>query len=309
MIPSQSVNVGARTSPLSLAQAEEILSQLRGHFPSIDFVVVTLTTGGDRNKEAPLQTLERGSFVKEIETALMNGDIDFAVHSAKDLTSTLPDGLTIAAVGRRRDPRDVQVNRWGLPLMELPPGARLGTSSPRRFAQIKAARPDLRLPPIRGNVGTRLDKARGADYDGVVLAAAGLLRLGKESEATEFLSPELCTPEVGQGALAVEARESDGPIIDMLARIDHAPSSFSLRAERAFQLVLGGGCTSPVAAYARLDGGQVHIIAMAALPDGSRLFRTEVTLDADEPEAAGRHAAEALLKAGASEVLDDEGST
>ena len=301
---SRSVTVGSRTSPLSQAQTEEVLSQLRVRFPEIDFVVKTITTHGDRDKEAPLLSLGRGTFVKDIELALRNGEIDFAVHSAKDLPSTLPDGLRMESVVERKDPRDVLINRWGLPLMELPQNARLGTSSPRRMAQLKALRPDLQAVPIRGNVGTRLDKARGDDYDGVVLAAAGLVRLGRQGEIDEYLSPELFTPDVGQGTLAAEVREGDTRTIDMLATIEQRPTSIALRAERAFLHELGGDCTSPVAAYAQLEGTQLHISAMAATPDGGRIIRTQLTHDAADPAAGGRMAAEALLKAGASDFIE-----
>ena len=299
------VTVGSRASPLSVAQTEEVLSQLRPHYPDSEFAVVPITTGGDRRKEAPLLSLGRGTFVKEIELALINGEIDFAVHSAKDLPASLPEGLTLAGIVPRQDPRDALIDRWGLPLMELPPGARLGTSSPRRIAQLKALRPDLAVLPIRGNVGTRIEKAQGTDYDGVVVAAAGLLRLGRQSEISEYLSPDTFTPDVGQGTLAVEVRVEDTRTIEMLSAIDHRPTSLALQAERGFLAALGGGCQVPVAAYARLDGDQLHIATMAAVPDGSRIFRTDATYDADDAAAAGERAAEALLATGAREIIDD----
>ena len=299
------VTVGSRASPLSVAQTEEVLSQLRPHYPDIEFAVISITTGGDRRKEAPLLSLGRGTFVKEIELALIDGEIDFAVHSAKDLPASLPEGLTLAGIVPRQDPRDALIDRWGLPLMELPPGARLGTSSPRRIAQLMALRPDLAVLPIRGNVGTRIEKAGGTDYDGVVLAAAGLLRLGRRSEISEHLTPDTFTPDVGQGTLAVEVRVEDTRTIEMLRAIDHRPTSLALQAERGFLVALGGGCQVPVAAYARLVGGELHISAMAAVPDGSRIFRTEATYDADDAAAAGERAAEALLATGAREIIDD----
>ena len=300
------VTVGSRRSPLSRAQTEEVLSRLRTHLSDVNFIVLSISTDGDRNKETPLQDLERGTFVKEIELALLNGEIDMAVHSAKDLPAQLPDGVVLAGIGRRQDARDVQVNKWGLPLMELPAGARLGTSSPRRTALLKEMRSDLRTLPIRGNVGTRLDKARGEEYDGVVLAAAGINRLGRESEITEYLPPDRFTPDVGQGTLAVEARADDADTIEMLAMIDHQPSKSALQAERAFLAALGGGCTVPVAAYARLEGDRLDVSAMAALPDGSRVFRARVTGDATDAESAGRQAAEALLETGASGIISGE---
>ena len=306
MTASRRINVGSRTSPLSIEQTEEILRPLRASYPDRDFVTVPITTGGDRRKNAPLLSMERGMFVKEIEVALLNREIDIAVHSAKDLPSGLPDGLVLGAVGERKDPRDALVNRWGVPLMELPAGARLGTSSPRRAAQLNALRPDIEVLPIRGNVGTRLEKARGKDYDGVVLAAAGLMRLGRQEEISEYLDPDVCTPEVGQGALAVEARAEDPETLHLLAGVDHGPSSAAVRSERAFLQAIGGGCEVPVAAHARFDEGALHILAMGAVPDGSRIFRVRVTRDASDPESAGRHAAEALRRAGASEIINGE---
>ena len=297
------VAVGSRTSPLSLAQTEEILGPLRALHPDKDFVIVPIATEGDRRKDAPLLSMARGMFTKQIEVSLIDGEIDFAVHSTKDLPATLPDGLTLAAFGERQDPRDVLADRWGLPLRELPLGARLGTSSPRRTAQLKAIRSDLEILPIRGNVGTRLDKAGGVDYDGVVLAAAGLARLGRLDEVSEYLSPDVFTPEAGQGSLAVEARSSDVEMLAMLATIDHKPTNAEVTSERAFVQTIGGGCKVPVAVHAQIDGSLLRIAAMAALPDGSRVFRVKVTADASDPASAGSKAATALLETGAQEIV------
>lgn len=266
--------------------------------------MVRITTGGDRNKDAPLLSMERGMFVRDIEQALLAGEVDFAVHSAKDVPISLPDGVTVRAAGRRKDPRDALVNRWGAPLSGLPPGARLGTSSPRRTAQLKAARPDIELLPIRGNVGTRLDKAGGPDYDGVVLAAAGLQRLGRTGEVAELLAPEVCTPDVGQGTLAVEARSGDAEILDMLGRLDHPPTTRALAAERAFLAALGGGCKSPVAAYARPSGRGLRVYAMAATPDGGRVVRVALSFPDGDAASVGSRVAEELMKAGAAEFVE-----
>ena len=297
------VAVGSRTSPLSLAQTEEILEPLRKLHPSVSFDVVPITTSGDRNKSAPLLSMARGMFVKEIEAALLTREIDFAVHSAKDVPALLPDGLVLAAFGPRQDPRDVVINRWSAPFTELPAGARIGTSSPRRISQLKALRPDVELLPIRGNVGTRVEKASGDDFDGVVLAAAGLLRLGLQDRISEYLSPDVCTPDAGQGALAVEARASDADIIEMLGTIDHTPTNVTVTAERAFVEAIGGGCQVPVAAYATLDEDELRISVVAAVPDGSRVFRVRTAGDARDPIAVGRAAAEALMKTEASEII------
>ena len=296
--------VGSRTSPLASAQTEEVLSQLRALVSDVEFVVEPVITKGDREKDTPLESLERGVFAKEIELALLAGEADFAVHSAKDLSSTLPDGLEIAAVGRRLDARDVLVNKWDLPLQQMPAGARIGTSSPRRTAQLSALRPDIKVLPIRGNVGTRLEKAKGSDYDGVVLAAAGIMRLGRQDEIIQFLEPNSFTPEVGQGTLALEARSNDSRVAEVLNPVDHGPSGVALRAERAFLAALGGGCEMPVAAYAQQLGDSIEIVAMASTPDGSRLFRTKVTSNGEDEAAAGRRAATTLLEAGAREIID-----
>ena len=280
-----------------------MLSILRPRYPGARFDVVPLATEGDRKKTASITSLGRGAFVKEIERAILDGEIDFAVHSAKDLTVRLPDGLTAMAAGRRSDPRDVLIDRWGLPFDDLPEGARIGTGSPRRTASLKSIRPDLDVIPIRGNVGTRIEKAGGGDYDGVVLAAAGVLRLGREREITEYLPPDVFVPEVGQGTLAVEARRDDGALLDMLEGAADPSTSASLRAERAFLAELGGGCTVPVAAYAQVDGAAIAISALAALADGSKVFRAGTTAPANDPEAAGRAAAQALLESGAREIV------
>ena len=303
MSTTRRVAVGSRASPLSLVQTEEILTPLRKLHPDVTFEVVTITTRGDRDKSAPLLSMERGMFVKEIESRLLSGDIDFAVHSAKDVPALLPEGLELAAFGPRQDPRDVLIDRWSAPFAELPKGARIGTSSPRRTAQLKVLRPDVEIKPIRGNVGTRVDKASSDEYDGVVLAAAGLLRLGMAERVSEYLSPDVCTPDAGQGALAIEARESDIEILELLAAVDDGPTNTTVTAERAFVEAIGGGCQVPVAAYATLNGAQLQISTMAATPDGSRLFRTQTVGDAKDPVSAGRAAAEALMKTGAATII------
>ena len=243
-------------------------------------------------------------FVKEIELALLNGEIDIAVHSAKDMPALTPPGLAIAAYTEREDARDVLVNRWGAPLGELPPGARLGTSSPRRTAQIKAARPDIRILPIRGNVDTRLRKANSADYDGAVLAAAGIIRLGRQDVISAYLSPEDCVPDVGQGALAVQVRKSDNDLFESVKAIDHAPTSVAVRAERAFLAAMGGGCTMPTAAYAEFHDDELHILAMVANPDGSEIFRVSGVHDANDPISAGSAIASELMDKGAAQILE-----
>ena len=301
------VRVGSRKSPLALAQTEEIVARLTAQFPGRRFEVVPMSTGGDRAKDAPLLSLGRGTFVKEIEAALLRGEIDVAVHSAKDLPASVADGLTIAAFGPREDARDVLVDRWNAPFEGLPAGARIGTGSPRRTAQLKAIRADVEILPIRGNVGTRLEKAQGDEYDGVVLAAAGLHRLGRQDVASEYLNPEVCTPDAGQGALAVQARADSEQIVELLSQIDDAATSTAVRAERAFVAAIGGGCTSPIGAYASLVDGKLDVTAMAAEPDGSRIVRVHETFDAGDPEAAGGLVAGTLIEAGAGDLSSWDG--
>ena len=304
MIGERRVVIGSRSSSLSLAQTNEVVRLLVQAHPSLDVELVPLSTRGDRNKSAPLLSMERGMFVKEIEFSLLNGEIDIAVHSAKDMPAVMPAGLAIAAFTAREDARDVLVNRWNASLSDLPSGARLGTSSPRRTAQLKAARPDLEILPIRGNVDTRLSKANSDDYDGAVLAAAGIVRLGRGSEISAYLSPEECVPDVGQGALAVQLRESDSELFACVNAIDHAPTSAAVRAERTFLATMGGGCTLPTAAYADIQGDNLHILAMVAKPDGSEIVRVSEVHDATDPEAAGQTVASKLLSSGAARILE-----
>ena len=299
---ARTVRVGSRASPLALAQTEEILSLLRQRFSDWEFEVAHLSTRGDRNADAVLTSLGRGAFVKDIERALLDGEIDFAVHSAKDVGPDIAEGLQIRPVGKRQDPRDVLVSKSGQSLMSLPTGTRLGTGSPRRKAQVKALRPDVEVLPIRGNVGTRLDKARGPDYDGVVIAAAGLARLGRLSEATEFLDVEQVTPDVGQGTLVAEFRQEDAETGAMLSSIVVEETASAFRAERAFLDTLGGGCTAPVAAYGEIDGRRIRLFAMAAEPDGTRVLRAQIEGDASAAEDIGQRAAITLLDSGASEI-------
>ena len=298
------VVIGSRSSSLSLAQTNEVVRLLLQAHPSLNIEIVPLSTRGDRNKAAPLLSMERGMFVKEIELALLNGEIDIAVHSAKDMPAIMPPGLAIAAFTEREDARDVLVNRWSASLNELPSGARLGTSSPRRTAQLKVARPDLEILPIRGNVDTRMSRAMSDDYDGAVLAAAGIIRLGRGAEISSYLSPEECVPDVGQGALAVQVRESDSEMLECVGAIDHLPTSTAVRAERAFLETMGGGCTVPTAAYAEFQGDKLRITAMVAKPDGSEIYRIVKLYDSGNPIAAGESVAAALLDTGAAQILE-----
>ena len=295
---TQRVRVGTRGSELALRQTREVVDRLTSIHPDRLFEVITIRTTGDAASEAPLDTLGRGVFVSEIERALVDRRIDVAVHSLKDLPSRMPDGLTIGAVPQRADARDVLVNRWGCGLADLPEGARIGTSSPRRAAQLKAARPDVQAVPMRGNVDTRVRKARGAEYDGAILAAAGVLRMGLDSEVAEYLSAEDFVPPPGQGALAAEVRDDDDEALNLVRTMEHSPSRRAITAERAFLESLGGGCQMPVGAYARVDGETMVLTVFAAAHDGSGTFRSKVRGRASNPHEVALDARLRLVERG-----------
>ncbi len=294
--------VGTRGSQLSLAQTTGIVSLLKIAHPKTNFRIVEIATAGDRDKTTPLHNLQRGVFVKDIETALLNGEIDLAVHSAKDLSIHMPDKLRIGAVPKRHDPRDVLVNRWGTTLNNLPKSTRLGTSSPRREAQIKAIRPDIVVLPIRGNVDTRLEKIGGSVYDGVVVAAAGLLRLGLKTKISEFLPIRKFTPEAGQGTLVIQIRSDDQELLNLVKGLSHKATTVAFRAERAFSVAIGSGCTVPMAAYAKVEYQKLHIEGMMALPDENCIVRDNLIGEYDKPESSGQALADQLTQSYNAEI-------
>lgn len=295
----RSLVVGTRGSALALVQTDSVCDALRALYPGLAIRVERITTTGDVRAEESLAALGRGIFVTEIEAALRAGRIDFAVHSAKDLPSTMPDDLTLAALLPRADARDVLVSRAGT-LRELPAGARVGTSSPRRACQLRALRPDIEPIDMRGNVDTRLRKLARGEFDAIVLAAAGLIRLGRAAEITEWIDVETMLPCVGQGALAVEARADDAETIRLLSALDDAATRSAVVAERAFLAELGAGCRAAAAAHAiRLPHGELHVAAMIGAADGRHVrstIRGPVVSAADLGSALGR---ELLLAGGA----------
>ena len=297
------IRIGTRGSALARVQTDEVVETLKEAWPEIRVEIVAITPDGDRRKAAPLQSLGRGTFVKGLEEPLLKREIDLAVHSAKDMPSELPSGLAIVAYPERKDPRDVIVNRWDARFQDLPPGARLGTSSPRRTGQLLSARPDLEFVAIRGNVDTRLGRVGEDGIDGVVLAAAGLARLGWQDRVSDYLDPELCIPAAGQGALAIEARVDDSEVAELLEAINHPATWSAVTAERAFVEATGGGCRVPVAAYAIESSGTLRVRTMACLPDGSLIFRSAVEVPGDDPTGAGQEAARALEATGAKEIM------
>ena len=299
------VRVGTRASALARLQTDIVLEQLRPLHPDLEFQVVTITTHGDANATAPLAGMGLGVFVKEIEQQLMSGQLDMAVHSLKDMPTLLPEGLVLASLLPREDPRDVLVDVYGCPLEQLPQGARIGTSSPRRQAQLLSRRPDLQVVPIRGNVETRLRKAGGEECEGAVLAAAGLLRLGLGDRITEYLSPQSFVPPPGQGILAVETRAGDDRMMGILKTIDHASTRYAATAERAFLERLGGGCQVPVGAYAQSDGDLMNLTVFLGAPDGSQSFQAKVRGLTRSPHQLAADAHLAMVERGGGRLLEN----
>ena len=298
------VRVGTRASRLALIQTDLTLAALRQAHPGLTFEVVTVTTQGDANRAAPLAGMGLGVFVKEIERRLETGEIDMAVHSLKDMPTALPDGMAIGAVLERADPRDALVSHLGTTLREFPNGARIGTSSPRRAAQIAERRPDLQIVPIRGNVDTRLRKAAGDECDGAILAAAGLIRMDLAEVITEYLPPDDFVPPPGQGAMAVEIRADDTRMLEIMSAIDHPETAAAVAAERAFLQELGGGCQVPVGAYAAAATDSLTLTVFIGAPDGSTAYRASVSGLPSDTAALATAAWQRLREQGASALLE-----
>ena len=301
------VVVGTRGTPLALIQTQEVVDKLREKRPDVEFEVKVLRTAGDRAAEAPLRSLGVGIFVKEIEEALLRGEIDMAVHSHKDLLPLLAPGLTVGAVTERLDPRDALVNRWNASLEDLPAGARIGTSSPRRAAQLKRWAPHVNVLPVRGSVGTRIKKATSDDYDGVVVAAAGILRLGLQERISQYLPADKFVPAPGQGALAAEIRSDDHATSWMLRSIDHTPTRRVVMAEMAFLERLGSGCQEPAAAYARVSGETMVMQVFLASPDGEQSYYTKARGLASNPHELAMEALQQLIERGAGALVPGSG--
>lgn len=294
------IRIGSRGSALARWQAEHVKSRLSalGHEVSITII----TTTGDRVLDRRLDNVGgKGAFLKEIEEAMLADEVDLAVHSLKDVPTALPDGLQLCAFLERADPRDALVSRGGRTLAALPAGARLGTTSLRRQAQLRAARPDLLLADLRGNVDTRLQRLRDGACDAILLAMAGLTRLGRASEATEVLAPEVLLPAPGQGAITLECREADGGLRAAVSSLNHEATERCVTAERFFLAGLGGGCNVPLGAYAQEEAGRLHLRGLVARADGSIVLSGERR--GDDPESLGRELAGDLLDKGAGELL------
>ncbi len=290
---------------LALAQCEWVKGKIREHHPDFEVELVRIKTKGDKILDAPLSKIGgKGLFVKEIEEALLSGRVDLAVHSMKDVPAELPSGLLLTAFPEREDPHDVLISAGNVPLEELPHGGLLGTSSLRRGAQVQHFRPDLEIVPLRGNVDTRLKKLRRGDFHAIVLAAAGIGRLGLKDQISQVIPTEMILPAIGQGALGIEVRRDNRKVIEILSIMNHGPTAVCVRAERAFLKKLEGGCQVPIAALARLNGRGLHLEGMVAELDGSRIIRDKMKGDKERPEEIGVSLAGRMLQAGAGEILE-----
>jgi hydroxymethylbilane synthase len=297
--------VGSRRSKLAITQTNWVIDQLKNAGLPFEFEVKEIVTKGDKIVDVTLSKVGgKGLFVKEIEQAMLNKEIDMAVHSMKDMPSELPDGLMLACSPKRIDPRDAFISKKYGSLNELPSGAVVGTSSLRRGAQILVERPDLEIKWIRGNIDTRLGKLDAGDYDAIILASAGLMRMDWSDEiVTEYLSPEVCLPAVGQGALAIECRESDTELRQLLEHINDCNTFSTVMAERAFLKKLEGGCQVPIAAYAVLtDSNTIQLTGLVASPDGKTVIKEQHK--GVNPAELGETLAEQLMQRGAKEILD-----
>jgi len=300
------IRIGTRGSQLALWQAKWVSRAIQEAEPALDVELVEIKTRGDKILDVPLAKVGgKGLFVKEIEEALLDGRIDVAVHSMKDMPAQIPDGLCIGAVPKREAPQDVLIARSVDRLSELPKGARIGTGSLRRGAQLRFLRPDVAICPLRGNLDTRLKKLETEGLDAIVLAAAGVRRLGLAERITEILDEEIMLPAVGQGALCIEIRENDPRIRDRISRLDDPETRTVVDGERAFLARLEGGCQVPIAAHGRLVVGRLFLTGLVADVDGSRLLKDTAEGAPESAAALGRRLAEALLALGAREILDE----
>ena len=304
MNEQRQLRIGTRGSVLALWQAEWVKSQLLASQQEVSVELVVIKTTGDKILDVPLAKVGgKGLFVKEIEEALLAGRADLAVHSVKDVPAELPEGLHLAVMPPREDPRDVLISRNGAALAQLPQGAKVGTSSLRRSAQLLHLRPDLRIENLRGNVDTRLRKLESEGFDAIVLAAAGIKRLELSHVVSEYLDPEQMLPAVGQGALGIETRIDDAFTNQMVASLAHQDTMTTVSAERAFLSRLEGGCQVPIGGHALMDGEELVLTGMVADLKGARLVRKQMRGKAQQAELIGQRLAEEVLESGGAEIL------
>lgn len=298
------LKIGTRKSPLALWQAEHVREHLLAKYPDLQVELVKMSTQGDKLLGTRLAKIGgKGLFIKGLEQRLLDGSIDIAVHSLKDMTIALPPGLHLAAICEREDPRDAFVSNDYSGLDNLPDGARIGTSSLRRQCQLRASWPQLEVTDLRGNINTRLTKLDAGNYDAIILAAAGLKRLGFNKRITDKLAPEIILPAVGQGAVCIECRVDDDRINDLLAPLNHAETAICTQAERALNAALEGGCQVPIAGYARLTRNVLHLRGLVGDPDGSTVLHAEVRGPDTSATHLGQTLAEELLAQGAKAIL------
>ncbi|ENE9288710.1 hydroxymethylbilane synthase [Vibrio cholerae] len=299
------IRIATRQSPLALWQANYVKDALMAAHPGLQVELVTMVTRGDVILDTPLAKVGgKGLFVKELEIAMLEGRADLAVHSMKDVPVDFPDGLGLVTICEREDPRDAFVSNTYAKIEDLPSGAIVGTCSLRRQCQLKAARSDLVIKELRGNVGTRLSKLDAGEYDAIILAAAGLKRLELESRIRSFIEPEQSLPAVGQGAVGIECRVNDQRVRALLAPLNHADTADRVRCERAMNLTLQGGCQVPIGSYALLEGDTIWLRALVGEPDGSQIVRGEIRGPRTQAEQLGITLAEQLLSQGAKEILE-----
>ncbi|EXJ17046.1 hydroxymethylbilane synthase [Imhoffiella purpurea] len=301
---SNSIRIATRKSPLAMWQAEHTAALLKARYPDLAIEIIGMTTKGDKILDAPLAKVGgKGLFVKELEQGMLEGQADIAVHSMKDVPVDFPEGLHLAVIMEREDPRDAFVSNKYEKIEDLPQGACVGTSSLRRQCQIADRRPDLRIEPLRGNVNTRLAKLDAGDYDAIILAAAGLVRLGFEDRIRSRIETGLSLPAIGQGAIGIECRSEDPRVNDLIAPLHHLDTADRVLAERGMNARLNGGCQVPIAGHAVLDGDRLFLRGLVGSPDGSRMLRAELEGPRSEAESIGTRVAEDLLSQGADEIL------
>lgn len=301
---NNTLKIATRQSPLALWQANYVKQRLESFYPDLNVVLVPMVTKGDVILDTPLAKIGgKGLFVKELETALLNGEADIAVHSMKDVPMQFPEGLGLSVICPREDPRDAFVSNTYRTLADLPQGAVVGTSSLRRQCQLKQLRPDLKIESLRGNVGTRLSKLDRGDYDAIILAAAGLIRLGLTERIASFIAIHDMLPAAGQGAVGIECRSNDSRVQQLLAPLADAETTYCVLAERAMNTHLQGGCQVPIAGYAIIENEQLYLRALVGELDGSSIIRAEAKSAVEKAEVLGIQVAEMLLQQGADNIL------
>lgn len=301
---NHTIRIATRKSPLALWQAEHVQAALIAAHPGLQVEILGMTTRGDKILDTPLAKIGgKGLFVKELEVGILKGSADIAVHSMKDVPVEFPEGLQLPVILEREDPRDAFVSNNYDSIEDLPQGAKLGTASLRRQCQISAYRPDLEILPLRGNVNTRLSKLDSGEYDAVILAAAGLKRLGFDKRIRAALSPQQSLPAIGQGAIGIECRSDDERVHELLETLHHQETAICIRAERAMNERLNGGCQVPIAGYATLEGDRLSMSGLVGEPDGSIILREQIDGKPENAVAIGIRVAESLLNQGADEIL------